>query len=283
MLKVTDMPIHITKADGSTEAFDPLKLRSSLHKAGANEDAAVHIVDEVQKELHEGISTEEIYRRAFALLREHKREAAAHYSLKRALLEFGPSGFPFETYLGELFKAEGYTGVVTDQIVQGGCVEHEVDVVMQKDSIWYYVEAKFHNTAALKTDLKTTLYVKARIDDLRAAMPDKKLVGLIVTNTKFTSKSVQYASCEGLDLLGWEYPHKSNLHSRIEAAKLYPITALTTVTKHEKIALLGRKKVLCSELTGDPSSLEEIGISGKRLEQVLHEAALLCARGYELS
>ncbi len=276
------MVVNVAKADGTIEAFDPLKLRASLHKAGADEEATVSIVDEVQNELYENISTEEIYRRAFALLREHRREAAAHYSLKRALLEFGPSGFPFEDYLGELFRIEGWKTSV-GQIVQGGCVEHEVDVVMQKGDETVYAEAKFHNTAAFKTDLKTTLYVKARIDDLKLAHPKQNIRGLIVTNTKFTSKAVQYASCEGLELLGWEYPHKNNLHTRIEAARLYPVTALTTLSKHEKVALLAQKHVLCSSLLGHPDILESVGVRGKYVENVLHEAALLCASGKDIS
>lgn len=275
------MPIHVAKADGTTEAFDPLKLRMSLHRAGANEEATVQIVEEVSKELYEGIPTEEIYRRAFAHLREHKREAAAHYSLKRALLEFGPSGFPFEAYLAELFRAEGHKAQI-DQIVVGACVEHEVDVVLKKGNITTYVEAKFHNTAAFKTDLKTTLYVKARIDDLKAVHPKENIRGLIVTNTKFTSKAVQYATCEGLELLGWEYPHKNNLHDRIEAARLYPITALTTLSKHEKVALLAQKKVLCNALPNDTDSLERAGIGGKRVDAVLAEVALLCAPGKDI-
>ena len=35
---------------------------------------------------------------------------------------------PFEAYLAELFEREGYKTKI-DQIVQGKCVEHEVDVV----------------------------------------------------------------------------------------------------------------------------------------------------------
>jgi hypothetical protein len=276
------MAVQVTKADGTAEAFDPLKLRSSLHKAGADEEATVAIVEEIEKTLYDGVSTEEIYRRAFALLREHRREAAAHYSLKRALLDFGPSGFPFEAYLAELFRTEGWKAEI-DQIVQGGCVEHEVDVVLKKGDETVYVEAKFHNTAAFKTDLKTTLYVKARIDDLHAVHPKQNTRGLIVTNTKFTSKAVQYAACEGLELLGWEYPHKTNLQTRIEAAKLYPITALTTLLKHEKVALLAQKTVLCSALVGHPDVLVGAGVKGKRIETVLHEAALLCASGKGIS
>jgi hypothetical protein len=271
------MSVVVTKADGTVENFDPLKLRSSLHKAGADEEMTVHIVDEITKELYAGIPTEEIYRRAFALLREHRRDAAAHYSLKRALFDFGPSGFPFETYLGELFKAEGFTDVHTDQLVQGGCVEHEVDVVMNKDGRRFYVEAKFHNTAALKTDLKVVLYVQARIDDLKVAMPKSDIGGLVVTNTKFTGKAIQYASCQGLELLGWDYPHKHNLHTKIEQTKLYPITALTTLSKHEKIALLTQKVVLCQELIGNTDTLLAAGVTGKHTEQVLHEAGLLCS------
>ncbi|MEI6864266.1 MAG: ATP cone domain-containing protein [Candidatus Adlerbacteria bacterium] len=275
------MPLHVAKADGTLEAFDPLKLRVSLHKAGASEEATVTIVEEITKELYEGISTEEIYRRAFAHLREHRHEAAAHYSLKRALLEFGPSGFPFEAYLAELFRTEGYTAQI-DQIVAGACVEHEVDVVMKKGNTTTYVEAKFHNTAAFKTDLKTTLYVKARVDDLRAAHPKEDMRGLIVTNTKLTSKAIQYASCEGLELLAWEYPHKNNLHDRIEAARLYPVTALTTLSTHEKTLLLAEKIVLCKALANDTNALERVGVRGKQVDAVLHEAALLCAPGKDI-
>ncbi len=277
------MPVQVAKADGTTENFDPLKLRSSLHKAGADEEMAVHIVDEISKGLYDGIPTEEIYHRAFALLRDHRRDTAAHYSLKRAILEFGPSGFPFETYLSDLFKAEGYTDVQTDQIVQGACVEHEVDIVMKNQDTHFFVEAKFHNTPAIKSDLKVALYVKARIDDLQAAMKNMRIAGMVVTNTKFTTKSIEYASCQGLELMSWGYPHGHNLHTRIEAAKLYPLTALTTLSKHQKIALLTQKIVLCSELASHTDDLLAAGVPSGRVEHVLHEAALLCASGKGIS
>ncbi|MBY0473023.1 restriction endonuclease [Patescibacteria group bacterium] len=277
------MPIKVAKADGTTENFDSLKLRSSLHKAGASEEITVRIVDEISKGLYDGIPTEEIYRRAFALLRGHRRDTASHYSLKRAILEFGPSGFPFETYLAALFKAEGYTDVKTGQIIQGGCVEHEVDVSMKKDAKKFFVEAKFHNSPAIKSDLKVSLYVKARIDDLKAVMGGETIMGMIVTNTKFTTKAIQYATCEGLELMSWGYPRGHNLHTRIEAAKLYPVTALTSLSKTQKTALLTQKIVLCSELKDRTDALLAAGMAAKKIEQVLHEAALLCASGKELS
>lgn len=284
-LKINDMAILVTKADGLAEVFDPKKLEQSLQRAGAVDTVAKNIVEEITRELYSGITTNELYRRAFAHLREHKRGVAARYSLKRAILQFGPSGFPFEAYLAELFRAEGYTAEI-DQIVQGACVEHEVDVVMykpkNKKTAVTYVEAKFHNTAGFKTDLKTVLYAKARIDDIRAASKTVDSQGLIVTNTKFTSVAIQYATCQQLPLLGWEYPQEGNLHDRIDLAKLYPITALTTLSKREKTALLGEKKVLCSALSGDSDVLLRAGVSGKRADEVLQEVGALCVPGKDI-
>jgi len=285
------MAIFVAKSDGTSEEFVAAKLRSSLKRAGATPEIAQQIGQTIQKELYSGITTTEIYRRAFAYLRGQKHSAAARYSLKRAVLDFGPSGFPFEAFMAELFRAEGYHAII-DQIVQGACVEHEVDVVLsdkkptllnkKKDSTIVYVEAKFHNTLGLKTDLKTVLYVKARIDDIRANNPDKHIQGLVVTNTKFTERAVQYASCAGLDLLGWEYPPKSNLHDRIEAARLYPVTALTTLSKGEKVALLNDKKVLCNSLSTDAEILQQIGVRGKRANSVLEEVGALCVPGKDI-
>lgn len=279
------MAILVAKADGTSEPFEIAKLRSSLKRAGAEKGAVEQISAEIEKELYNGISTSEIYRRAFAHLREH-RGVAARYSLKRAVLEFGPSGFPFEMYLAELFRAQGFTAV-TDQIIQGACVEHEVDVVVSQKAgakvkkPTVYVEAKFHNTIGFKTDLKTVLYVKARIDDIRATKTDP-IAGLVVTNTKFTEKAVQYATCAGLELLGWEYPAKNNLHDKVVAAHLYPITALTSLSKREKTALLNENKVLCNALRSDGEVLERVGIRGRRADAVLEEVGALCVPGKDI-
>jgi hypothetical protein len=43
------------------------------------------------------------------------------------------------------------------------------------------------------------------------------------------------------------------------------------------MALLQQKIVLCNELTGHPDILERSGISDKQIEEILHEAAALCA------
>lgn len=275
------MSVLVAKADGTTEAFEPSKLLHSLSRAGVSDPVAEEILKEVEKELYNGISTSQIYHKAFAHMREHRREAAARYSLKRAIQEFGPSGFPFEEYLADLFRSEGYTAK-TDQILQGGCVEHEVDVVLTKERTKIYVEAKFHNNPGYKTDLKVTLYVHARMEDLRKNSPNAPLRGMVVTNTKFTSEAIRFASCAGLELLSWEYPEGRDLHELISTAKLYPVTALTSLSKNEKMALLKNKLVLCSQVPHNRKVLAHIGIHGQRADTVLEEAGALCMPGKDI-
>ncbi len=275
------MNINVSKADGTTEPFDRSKLHHSLVRAGAGPDVIEKVESTIEGELYSGISTSNIYRRAFLLLHTYRRSVAARYSLKRAVDEFGPSGFPFEAYLSELFTREGYSTKI-DQIIVGGCVEHEVDVVLTKGRQKIFVEAKFHNNPGYKTDLKTVLYVQARILDIQKAMPNVPVEGLVVTNTKFTSKAIQYATCEGLELLGWDYPEGKDLHTRIHMAKLYPITALTTLTRAEKNILINKKMVLCSDVAQNSHTLTSVGIHGKRAQQVLEEAGALCIPGKDI-
>ena len=276
------MAILIAKADGQLEPFNPEKLISSLMRAGAEHPLALDISRDIEADLYNGITTQEIYRRAFSKLRDARRGAAARYSLKRAILEFGPSGFPFEAYISELFRAEGAQTQI-DQIIKGACVEHEVDVVVKKDGVITFVEAKFHNAAGFKTDLKTVLYVKARLDDIAAARKNKGAVepmrGLVVTNTKFTSVAAQYAACAGVEVLSWEEPAGENLHDRIDAAGIYPITALTTINRREKMALLSQKIVLCRALGADTRALATAGGTGQKADHVLEEVGALCVPG----
>ena len=85
------MPVLITKADGTQEPFKAVKLRHSLRRAGAEKPEIEEIVTTVQGELQPGMTTQEIYRRAFALLRESSAPVRARYTLRRALFGLGPT------------------------------------------------------------------------------------------------------------------------------------------------------------------------------------------------
>lgn len=272
------MSVFITKADGTEEPFNPEKLVNSLRRAGAEDDAIRRITTQIEREIRPLMRTSDIYRRAFAFLRKERRGIAARYSLKRAVLEFGPSGFPFEAYIAELFRARGYEASI-DQIVKGACVEHEVDVVLSKDGVRTFIEAKFHNSIGFKTDLKVVLYVKSRINDIeRGKTFGESVRGMVATNTKFTEVAETYARCEDLDLLGWDYPAEANLHTVIEQTGLYPTTALVSLSRHEKEALLAEKIVLCRSVPQHAEALRHMGISGPKLERVLEEVGALCGK-----
>lgn len=218
---VAEKQFNIVKANGIHESFDPTKLRSSLLRAGAGEDAISTVMAHIMGDLHDGMTTRDIYDRAFKYLSEYKKPVAVRYSLRRALMDLGPTGFPFEDLMSELLKAKGFE-TKTRQTVLGGCVPHEVDVVAWNEAKLIMVEAKFHNEQGTKSDLKTALYVKARMDDLKQSVfdyggNDRKLSeGWLVTNTKFSSTAIHYGVCQNLTMIGWNYPEKGNLQDMIE-------------------------------------------------------------------
>jgi len=270
--------ILITKADGEKEPFDPRKLDMSLVRAGASEAARDHIVRRVQKELREDMRTEDIYSHAFEYLRDEGAPAvAARYSIKRAIFDLGPSGFPFEQFLAEVLRAHGWharTGVA----LTGRCAPHEVDVLAEKNGRRIGIEAKFHNVAGGKTDIKDALYVHARYEDLAKAPEASSRVdeGWLVTNTRFTRNAIRYAQCSNLTLLGWDYPHGRGLLEMIEEVRVHPLTALTTLSTGEKRRLMDNNIVLCKNVQ-TAHLLEEYGVKPSRIPQVIEEAKFLCA------
>lgn len=272
--------VNITKSDGTKELFEEEKLVNSLKRVGAAPDIIQDVVDEVEREIREGMTTADIYRRAFVLLHKHSMPTAVKYSVRRAMLELGPDGFPFEKFVARIFKMWGYESA-TDQTVMGSCVDHEIDVVAWKGDALAMVEAKYHNEFGMKSDLKVALYVKARFDDLAGAEFDyggvkRRLTERwLATNTKFTDKAIMYGECYGLKLLGWNYPVHGNLHEIIEQNGLHPISCLTSLTREQKKDLVGRNALVCIDLVGNPAILNEIGVKGPAAEKVLTEAQII--------
>ena len=269
--------VLVTKADGEQEMFDPAKLEHSLMLSGASSTMRARVVAHVLRELKPGMMTEEIYRHAFEILRRDEAvPVAARYSIKRAVFALGPSGFPFEQFLAEVFKAHGWktqTGVA----LNGRCAPHEVDVYAEKGGKRIGIEAKFHNEPSGKTDIKDALYVYARYQDLRNTPEASSRVdeGILITNTRFTRNAIRYAQCSGLSLIGWDYPRTRNLFSLIEEARVHPLTCLTTLTDTEKRRFLEQKIVLCKQV-GTPHLLKEFGVKPERVPHVLDEAKQLC-------
>ncbi|MEI8328111.1 MAG: ATP cone domain-containing protein [Candidatus Taylorbacteria bacterium] len=272
--------ITITKSDGTKELFEESKLENSLRRVGVKPEAIDEVVDEVESSMKDGMTTSEIYRKAFSLIRKHSAPVAAKYSIRRAMMELGPDGFPFEKFVARIFKMWGYE-TMTDQVINGACVEHEIDVVAWKDEELAMVEAKYHNEFGVKSDLKVALYVKARFDDIAGntfeygGKKRKLTSSWLITNTKFTDKAIKYGECNHLKLVGWNYPEKGNLHEIIEQNGLHPITCITSLTHQEKKDLVAMNVLVCIDLVGKPAILDSIGVKGEMAEKVLTEAQVI--------
>lgn len=269
--------LAIVKADGSSEPFDPRRLVMSLERAGAGAHTAERIAERIVRSTRPGMSSKAVYTRAFALLRKEARPVAARYALRRAMLELGPTGHPFEDFVSRLFRAEGWK-VETRKMIQGKCVAHEVDFYAShpnKDE-FLAAELKYHNDPSYKTDLKVALYVKARFDDIFSCNEDARTCpitrGILVTNTKFTSEAIAFAECAGIELLGWGYPEHGTLFERMNRAKVYPITALTGLTRAEKRLLIEQGTITAGEILDNRAALDVLHLSPDRVGELIAEA-----------
>ncbi len=273
--------IIITKSSGDSVKFSLNKLRSSLKRTGADKETIDQIIDKFRDELYQGISTKEIYNRAFALLKKKKSHFASKYKLKKAIYELGPTGFPFERFVGAILKYSGYK-VKIGEVLQGKCVRHEIDVVAHKDNETTIIECKFHGEQGINCNVKIPLYINSRYQDVKAHWNANPKNGTtltkawVVTNTRFTEDAIQYSKCCGLFLLSWDYPENNGLKDRIDRLGLYPITVSTLLSNREKQFLLSRNVVLCRELIHDKFYLDHLGISDARKEKILNEISELC-------
>ncbi len=269
---------QVLKGNGETEYFQPGKLIHSLKRAGASQKIAKRILRNVESELKDGMKTEVIYRKAFDLLKQNRPSLAAKYDLKRAIMRLGPSGYPFEKFVGKLWEKMGYQ-VQVGVLVEGECIEHEVDVVAENNDEVIMMECKYHNYSDTRSDVKTALYVHARMEDIRKSWKKKygdsgkRFRGWLVTNTQFSSSAVKYANCVGLEILSWTYPEGNGLSQIIDRVGLHPITCLTSLNDNQVSSLLKGGHVLCKDID---KGLKKMRIKHGAREEIKEEAMELC-------
>ncbi|MEK7148689.1 MAG: ATP cone domain-containing protein [Patescibacteria group bacterium] len=271
----------VIKTSGERERFSLSKLRRSLTRSGADNETIERIITHVVPELHDGMKTSQIYKHAYSILKKNEYPVAVRYSLRKAVLELGPSGFPFEKFVAEVLRGKGFTAQ-TGVILPGFCVAHEVDVLMEKDNRHIFVECKFHNQQGIKTDVKVALYVHARFLDLQKGHDAKETKtpkvheGWLITNTKLTLDAIAYANCAGLNIIGWDYPEKGNLQDLILETGVHPLTFLSTLSARDKNSLLEQGIVMCRELKNSPTALKSIGFSDEKIKNVVNEVDRVC-------
>lgn len=269
--------IYVTKMSGEKALFDEEKLRRSLKRSKADNDIIEQAIEKIKTGLYESMSTKEIYRMAFDYLRKNSSHSASRYKLKRAILELGPTGFPFEDYVSELLKFLNYKTEV-GTFVPGHCVTHEIDIIADKDNQHLIIECKFHSDQRRFCDIKVPLYIHSRFKDVEKKLKEKSgyqkkiFLGGLVTNTRFTSDAIQYGTCMGMFMLSWDYPAKNSLKLLIDKSGLHPLTCLLSITNYEKKQLLDKGIVLSKNLIGHEKVLKEIQISDARIKKIISEA-----------
>ncbi len=260
---------YIIKATGEKELFSEDKLRLSIQRAGVPSDLRENAVNHVKSTLYENIPTAQIYKHVIEFLESSPHPfSRARYSLKQAIMDLGPTGYPFEDYVAEILKSEGYKTDVR-QILNGKCVKHEIDIVAQKDGVKSMIECKFHNSMGTHTQVHVSLYTKARFDDL---MDIHKFNDVwLVTNTRITPDALSYALCNNIKVISWNYPANEGLRDLIEKSKLHPITVLTTLSQSQKQQLLGNHVVLAKDICKNPSSLDLLGLPHDKKNSIISE------------
>lgn len=273
--------IFVKKFNGEEEEFEVDKLKNSLRRSNATEEEIDKVIKAIHPILHDGISSKVIYKKAHSQLKKYNRASASKYSLKRAIFDLGPTGYPFERLISALLQHRGYQTKV-GVILQGNCVNHEVDVLVEKNGRSYAVECKFRTDPKAVINVKTPLYINSRFLDIKSKWDsDPSTVSnlsqaWLVTNTRFSSDSIDYSRCAGLRLLSWDYPENNGIKQNVDHYSLYPITTLLMLTKQEKSKLIENNIVLTKELYENPDIMDQLGFPILKKTKVLSEIKTLC-------
>ena len=274
--------IYVLNSRGEKEPFSFQKVYRSARRVGASGALAKEIAKIVELEAFPGIRTSEIFRKIERLLLRKAPKPALKFSLKKAMLKLGPTGFPFEKYIGEIFSRMGFR-VKLNQDIPGFCCRHyEIDFLAERDNLMYVGECKYRRLAGGKVHSDTALSNHARFLDIKKGnflngIKKFRVKSLLVTNAKFTTKAIDYSKCVGVELLGWRYPRRKGLEYLIESQKLYPITILPSLKKN-LVDIFAQKNMMLAQnlLKVDAQKFsKKVRISLKHFESLIKEAKIL--------
>lgn len=274
--------ITVVKASGEKEVFDMGKLEASMHNAGAGQKAIKQVLLGIEQWIYNGVTTKQLYSKAFSLLRKVQRSSATKYRLKKAIYQLGPSGYPFESFIGQIFERLGYQ-IETGIIVDGHCLSHEMDVIATNNEEQLIMECKYHKDQGKHVGVQVPLYVKSRVDDIIKKREEQEMFsGLnfsrwVVTNTRFSTDAIQFARCSGVKLLAWDFPRGNGLKDLIEQVHIFPITILANLLIKDKRRLLEKGIVSCHQLCEQKEVLEEFQLSNRKKKALLEELEGICS------
>ncbi|WP_068598209.1 restriction endonuclease [Vaginella massiliensis] len=269
--------MQVRKNSGELVPFDIKSLKKSLTRSGANSIEVEQVLDGINKELYNGMTTKELYQKAFEGLKKFRSSYAARYSLKRAVKDLGPEGYFFEKWIAKLFKEQGFE-TTTGITVQGTAVTHEIDVVACNGKDLIFCECKFRNDIDAKISVTTPMYILSRLKDVMDnpyeffGLRMKPTKGFLVTNAYLTADSIAFSEHYGIDLISWNYPEEHSIKFLVDRSALYPLTCLTVLTPEQEKHIMEKGIILVKELVAQPEVLQSLDLDQKTRTQVLKEA-----------
>jgi hypothetical protein len=265
--------VYVTKADGTRQLFDREKVVRTCLRMGASRKIADAVAERVEKRLYDGIPTSKILQVTFRLLRSYKPAIKHVLDLRRglSLMDSKPE---FEIFVQLLLAHNGFE-VSPNRLVEGKCVEHEVDAIARKGGVTYFVEAKHHVNYHTPTGLDESRIARAILEDVtegfEAGSCDLKIDrAMIVTNTRYSEHAMRYGKCRNILQIGWSSPASLSLQSMIEEKNLYPLSCLRGLKRETKTKLVNSGIVLMKQLFEEkPSTLSrKTGIPKETMKQI---------------
>jgi hypothetical protein len=269
--------MYVVKADGRKEKFEIEKVLRTCLRAGLKKEEAHAVARFVRSQAKDGMTTHQIHD---IIVRETEKlllHSPLILMLREAIANIDSESY--EIYTKKILEADGYT-CKWNVLVKGACVEHQVDVIAEKDGKRILVECKKHFNPHRYCGLGVALQVQARFEDINDGFAKKtnniKFDSIwIFNNTKFSEHIKHYAACKGIRLTGWRHEKEWALDELVEKNKLYPVTILKTepwVVKN----LLQKRIITIRDLLENKGKLEKtLGIDRDRAADLLRQAEKL--------
>jgi len=271
--------IYVTKADGSKQPFDKQKIINTCLRLQATPEQAQSIADKIEAKAYDGIPTKKILQMVFQYMKKYRPAIGYQIDLKQAIamLRSKPD---FEIFVAKLFEAMGYE-VKTNLIIQGKCIEHEIDVVARKGNEIILIEVKHHVNHHTYSGLDVFLQLNSTLEDLKEGYENGKnsfkfTRAILICNTKVSDHARRYALCKGLEFIAWKFPPEKGLERLIEEYKLYPITFLKEIERDEAYKLADVGIVTVKQLLDDAEKISrKSGINKNRVLQLQKAAKIV--------
>ena len=274
--------IFVNKANGKKQLFEKEKIEKTCLRMGATHEIARIVANKIEEQVYNCIETRKILGMIFNELSKHKPSVKYQTCLRKGLSLMKPKP-DFEHFVHILLNKYGYE-VSPNQIIQGRCIDHEIDALATKDGKTTLVEVKHHYNYHTPTGLDESRIVRAVFEDItegfEAGLNNLDISrSMIICNTKFSEHAKRYAECRGIQKIGWSSPSDRSLQDMIEEKRLYPIHCLKGLSTKSKEKLTATGIILVSQLAAKtPKELGNTGIPMETLTDLVNKARIILSR-----